>query len=68
MDAGLDFFFFPESVAVVGASRTPGKVGYELLRNLLEFYKGRIYPVNPAATEVLGLKSYPSVRAIPDKV
>ncbi len=68
MGVGLDFFFFPESVAVVGASRTPGKIGYELLRNLVEFYKGRMYPVNPMADEILGLKCYPSVRAIPDKV
>ncbi len=64
----LDYFFFPKSVAVVGASRTPGKVGYELLRNLIEFYKGSVYPVNPAANEILGLKAYPSIRAIPDKV
>jgi acyl-CoA synthetase (NDP forming) len=39
MGSNLDYFFFPESVAVVGASKTPGKVGYELLKNLAEFYK-----------------------------
>jgi acetyl coenzyme A synthetase (ADP forming)-like protein len=68
MGSNLDYFFFPESVAVVGASKTPGKVGYELLKNLAEFYKGRIYPVNPTADEILGFKAYPSVRAIPDKI
>jgi len=59
-------FFFPESVAVVGASRKPGKVGHELLRNLMRFYRGRIYPVNPKAEEVLGLKAYPSIKALPE--
>jgi len=66
--ASLDFFFNPRSVAVVGASRTPGKVGYELLRNLKEFYKGIIYPVNPKAKEILGLKVYPNLKSIPDEV
>ncbi|MCD6324545.1 MAG: CoA-binding protein, partial [Desulfurococcales archaeon] len=64
----LDVFFFPESVAVVGASRKPGKVGHELVKNLLRFFKGRVYPVNPKAEEVLGLKAYRSIKEIPDRV
>lgn len=64
----IEAFFFPKSVAVVGASRKPGKVGHELLKNLKSFYKGKLYPVNPKADEVLGLKAYPSVKAIPDEV
>jgi len=64
----LNVFFNPRSVAVVGASRDPSKVGYQLLRNLVMSYRGKIYPVNPNASEVLGLKSYPSIKSIPDAV
>ncbi|MGQ9641321.1 MAG: acetate--CoA ligase family protein [Candidatus Bathycorpusculaceae bacterium] len=65
----LKCFFEPESVAVVGASRNPLKFGYSLLKNLLDLeFKGRIYPVNPNADEVLGLKAYPQVNLINDNV
>ncbi len=64
----LDVFFYPKSVAVIGASRTPGKVGYELLKNLKEKYRGKIYPINPKADEILGLKAYPSIKDVPDEV
>ncbi len=64
----LDVFFFPKSVAVIGASKKPGKVGHELLRNLLKFFRGKVYPINPTATEILGLKSYPSIQSLPEKV
>lgn len=64
----LNVFFYPDSIAVVGASRTPGKVGYELLRNLKEGFRGRLYPINPKADEVLGLKAYPSVKEVPDEI
>lgn len=65
----LKYLFYPNNVAVIGASRTPGKIGYELLRNILEYgYKGKVYPINPKAEEILGLKSYPSVLNVPDKV
>ena len=68
-DGDLQFFFEPKSVAVVGASRTPGKIGNTILRNLLKLgYTGRIFPVNPGAGEIEGLRSYPSVAAIPDAV
>jgi acetyltransferase len=66
---GLDKFFKPESVAVIGASNNPLKGGYMVIRNLLKFdYKGKIYPVNPREREILGLKSYPSVKSIPESV
>jgi len=59
MTEALDGAFKPKSVAIVGASRSPGKIGYEILRNLKEYgYKGKIYPVNPAAEEILGIKCY----------
>ena len=66
---GLDAFFKPRSVAVIGASAKPGKIGHEILRNLALYeYKGQVYPVNPRADEILGLKCYPSVLDIPDEV
>ena len=52
----LDFLLQPKSIAVIGASRTPGKVGYEILTNLLDGgFEGQIIPVNPSADEILGL-------------
>jgi acyl-CoA synthetase (NDP forming) len=60
-------FFAPESVAVVGASRTPGKGGYNIIENLRRLgYPGRIYPVNPRAGEVLKIRAYPGVKNIPE--
>lgn len=64
----LDPIFKPGSVAVVGASRTEGKLGYTVLKNIKEGFKGRIYPVNPKADEILGLKCYSSVEEIPDRI
>lgn len=65
----LDEVINPRSIAIVGASGTPGKIGYQILRNALEQgYRGRVYPVNPTATEVMGLKAYPSVKDIPESV
>jgi len=65
----LDKFFKAKSVAVIGASATPGKIGYEVLRNLACFeYKGKVFPVNPRRSEILGLKCYPSVLNIPENI
>jgi len=65
-------FFNPKSVAIVGASRQKGKVGYEILSNMIEAgYKGKIYPVNPNADEIDGEKCFPdlqSIGQIPDLV
>jgi acetyltransferase len=64
----LELFFNPESVAVVGASRESGKVGYEVLEGLLQGgYEGDIYPVNPKAQEIQGLKCYKNLRSIGKK-
>lgn len=57
----------PGSVAVIGASPEPGKVGYALTRNLLSF-PGKFWPVNPKHATVLGRTAYPSVLAVPEKV
>ncbi|RLG42346.1 MAG: CoA-binding protein, partial [Thermoproteota archaeon] len=65
----LDSIFNPGSVAVVGASRTPGKLGYEILKNIIDAgFRGKIYPVNPKADEIMGLKCYHSISEIPDPV
>jgi acetyl coenzyme A synthetase (ADP forming)-like protein len=65
----LDKFFKPSSVAVIGASREPGKLGHEILRNIIDAgFKGGIYPINPKADEVLGLKCYPSIKDVPAQV
>ncbi|MCP2619643.1 acetate--CoA ligase family protein [Candidatus Aminicenantes bacterium AC-334-K16] len=69
MNNNLDALFYPTSVAVIGASRQPGSVGHSLLANLIDSrFQGIIYPVNPRAKGILGLKCYPSVLAIPDPI
>ncbi|MGD2174229.1 MAG: CoA-binding protein, partial [Candidatus Brocadiaceae bacterium] len=65
----LESFFQPASVAVIGASRTPGKVGHDVVKNLLEAgYEGGIYPVNPRAEEILGLDCHGSVTDVEGEV
>jgi len=55
----LEALLKPETIAVIGASRTPGKVGHEIIANLLGAgFGGRIIPVNPAADRILGLKCH----------
>jgi len=67
--AKLDAIFNPQSVAVVGASTRPNTVGNDLLRNLVrDKYIGKIYPVNPKADELHGLKAYPTLADIPGDV
>lgn len=61
--------FFPESIAVLGASRTPGKVGHDIIANLLAGgYAGRIIPVNPSASEVLGLPCLAGIKQTGEKI
>jgi acyl-CoA synthetase (NDP forming) len=55
-------------VAVIGASNTPGSWGNNAVKGLLDSGGRRIYPVNPNAPEILGLKAYASVLDIPDSV
>jgi acetate---CoA ligase (ADP-forming) len=62
----LDAIFKPASVALIGASSTPGKLSYDILYNLIHAgFAGPIYPVNPKADEILGLKAYPAIGATP---
>jgi acetyltransferase len=65
----LEAIFSPASVAVVGASTVPGKVGHDLFANILRGgYTGTLFPVNPKARSVLSVKAYPSLMDIPDPV
>lgn len=65
----MELLFRPRHVAVVGASRTPGKLGHSVLKNLLRGgYRGRVSAVNPAGAEVEGRPGYRSVREIPERV
>ena len=65
----LDSLFKPRHVAVIGASRTPGKLGHSVLRNLVNGgYPGRVSAINPAGTEVEGKPGFRSIRDIPESV
>jgi len=64
----LDPIFSPKSIAVIGATETPGSVGRTILDNLIKGgFPGIIYPVNPKRDTVLGIKAYPNITAIPGK-
>ncbi len=59
----------PRSIAVIGASATPGKIGYTVLDNLIkDGYQGSIFPINTSAVEILGRKAYPSILDVPESV
>jgi acetyltransferase len=65
----FDNFFYPKSIALIGASTKPGNLSYELIGNLLKFnYSGKIYPVNPKADIVNTLKAYKSVKDISGEI
>jgi acetyl coenzyme A synthetase (ADP forming)-like protein len=65
----LNCLLRPKSIAVIGASAKPGKIGYTVIDNLIrDGYKGKIYPINPEATEILGLKVYKNIGDVPDVV
>ncbi len=65
----FEYFFNPKSVCLIGASTNPEKLGFKILKNIIDGgYKGKIYPVNPKTNEILNLKCYKSVTEIPDKV
>jgi len=68
-NSGLDVFFRPRSVAVIGATETPGSVGRTILKNLISNpFGGTVYPVNPKRPNVLGIKAYTKVGEIPEPV
>jgi acetyltransferase len=66
---GLDAMFAPTSVAVIGATARPGTVGHSVIENLLKGrHKVTVYAVNAKHPEVMGLKTYPSIRDVPSPV
>jgi len=65
----LTKLYKPDSIAVVGASATPGKAGYTVMRNIIaNGYKGKIYPVNPRGGEIMGLPICSSITELPDGI
>ncbi|MEA1958247.1 MAG: CoA-binding protein [Chloroflexota bacterium] len=65
----MKLFMEPESIALVGLTRNTGPFGWNVLEHLQGYgYEGRIYPVNPGADEILGVKCYHSVADIPEVV
>jgi len=64
----VDVFFKPKSVAVLGVSRNPRKDGNNILRNLMMRNSLKLYPINPFADEILGIKAYPSVLDVPNSI
>lgn len=59
----------PKSIAIIGASNTEGKIGYTVVRSLIESgYEGAIYPINPKDSEIQGLKAYASVLDVPGDI
>ena len=65
----LDKLFKPKSVAIIGASQKALSIGNVITRNLLRYeFKGPIYPINPKADEICGLKAYPSVLDVPGDI
>ena len=65
----LDYFFYPDSIAIVGATNNQLSLNFHLFDNLVKFkFPGRIYPVNPNTSEVGGIKAYPDLGAIDDPI
>jgi acetyltransferase len=65
----LNYLLCPRSIAVIGASSTPGRVGYTIVNNLVQsHYPGRLYPINPNIRETLGIRVYPSITAVPGDI
>ncbi len=65
----INLTFSPQSVAVVITFTTPGKVGHDIILNILQGdYKGTLYPVNPRAKSVKSVRAYPSISKLPEPV
>ncbi|MHA1267113.1 MAG: acetate--CoA ligase family protein [Candidatus Helarchaeota archaeon] len=69
MPRNLTSFLNAKSIAVIGASKTKGKVGHAILKNIIDFgFQGAIYPINLKESEILGLKCYPTVLDVKEKI
>ena len=66
---GLEAFFAPQNIAVIGATEKAGSIGRTLVRNLISSpFGGTVFPVNPKRRSVLGIKAHPRIGAVPDPV
>ena len=67
--ASLRPFLHPQTVAVIGASRDPSHLGHVVFRHIVESgFTGTVYPVNPSARAVAGVRAYPQLRDLPEAV
>lgn len=65
----LDVFFSPRTVALIGATESEGSVGRTILRNLIgNPFGGVVFPINPKRSSVLGIKAYPSIAQVPERI
>ena len=65
----LDSILRPRSIAVIGASRTPGTIAHELVASLIRCgFTGPVYPINPKASSICSIRAHPSIRDVPDRV
>ena len=65
----INDFFYPDSIAVVGASTNPSKAGFQVVKNLTSIpYAGKVFPVNPKESTIAGLKCYSSILEIEEKI
>ncbi|MDH5806812.1 MAG: CoA-binding protein [Candidatus Methanomethylicaceae archaeon] len=65
----LQQLFKPKSIAIIGASNNPRKIGHEIMKNIIiSGYEGKIYPINLEGKDVLGFKSYTSILSISDEI
>ncbi|MFH1350777.1 MAG: CoA-binding protein [Pseudomonadota bacterium] len=65
----LDRFFSPDSIAIVGATNNPHKLNYQIAGNLINLgFKGKVYPVNPKAKEIMGIRAFGRLQEIPDQI
>jgi acyl-CoA synthetase (NDP forming) len=63
------YFLYPRSVAIIGASKRPGTIGYNVLKCALDSgFQGSIYPINPSSDELLGVKTHPSILNVSGEV
>ena len=61
----MKYFMEPENVAIIGVSRRSGPGTYNLMENMLRYgYRGKIYPINPQAKEILGIRAYPNIKKL----
>ncbi|HOW35031.1 MAG TPA: acetate--CoA ligase family protein [Candidatus Omnitrophota bacterium] len=65
----LGAIFKPKSVAIIGASTNPEKIGHQILKNIIGGgFEGNVFPINRHENQVLGLKTYPTIGEVPDSV